>query len=147
MSYCENHHDLTPYLSQNGAPSPIKQGVEFRKKENIAAITAEIYACSRGRAWAGRYADDHQGICAVYDFLITAAAALDRVEPLFGDPGEDYDWMLAVETYAELIVNTKTPYGHSDSELIQLAKKACFQHRYNHVPNPNLTERENAGLF
>lgn len=118
--------------------------IEYRKLENVAAITAEIFAAD---AFVDFYTEAYDGNSALFNFIIEAAKSFSYNEQFFGEPNEDFDWVLAIEAYSRnLIVN----WEHADTNRGRevLAKRALWLHRENKTRyNPNLTADENEGIF
>lgn len=104
--------------------SPTKAQKEHALLEAVAAITGEFFFDNDGyQKFYDRHCDDIGGITGVWAELIKASKIFEEVSKQFGMPGENYDWLCAVQDYAKLLHGTEqlTPgtYVHLSSEALR----------------------------
>lgn len=79
---------------------------EYAMLEAVAAITGEFFFDQAGyQKFYDRHCDAIGGITGVWAELITAAKIFEYVSYQFGEPGEAFDWICAVQDYARRLHN------------------------------------------
>lgn len=69
--------------------------------EAVAAITGEFFHDhEKLDAFYSTHTDTLSGMPGVWNYLIEAAKTFETVSQKYGVPGEDFDWLLAVQDFA-----------------------------------------------